>query len=95
MALSNSQHPFQPKQDSSLWTPDGNVPVGRHVQAATEGQMKTLTDMHDVAHQFGHIAVICLKCDKSFHGQNQGNGRMASISCGCREIRYVSERRIV
>lgn len=92
MALSNSQHPFQAKQESSLWTPDGNVPLHtKGVDQATAKDMQILADLHEVAQKFG-LVLVCRKCDHSFRGENQGNGRQSAIFCKCRQIRHVSER---
>lgn len=80
----------------NLWTPDRDIPLDRGlgVDHATPREMQILADLHTVAQKFG-LVLVCKKCDHSFQGQNDGNGRSHAIWCKCREIKADFQRRIV
>lgn len=77
-----------------LWLPGrGNVMIEKNVQAMSRSSLQTISRMHDVNVELGDIEVRCLRCGNSFQGANNGNERVPSISCGCREIRYNPDLR--
>lgn len=48
-----------------------------------------LIHMHEVAQKYG-LAIVCLRCDKSLHGENtNAPGTVPTVQCGCREWRFL------
>lgn len=73
----------------ALWTPDGMVSVSeRDVVPISLKELRALANMHEVCQRLG-LTVVCMKCDKSLSGRNDGHSTTASVSCGCRELRFT------
>lgn len=62
----------------------------RGVEEVSRDEIITLSKMHEIAANRG-ISVVCKACDHAFTGKNNDNpnAQTLSISCNCRELRYV------
>lgn len=73
---------------NQLWTPDGEVPLReKDVTPVTRQEIITLSHFHEFA-QRHNITVVCKRCDTAITGANNGNSRLLSVSCKCREWRF-------
>lgn len=72
----------------SLWTPGGEHPVQeRGVEPVTRDEIITLSKMQEIC--FNHdLTIFCRKCEKMIAGQNNGNSKVLTLQCQCRQLRY-------
>lgn len=72
----------------SIWTPGGEHPVQeRGVESLTRDEIITLSKMQEICFN-RELTIFCRKCEKLMAGQNNGNSKVLTLQCGCRELRY-------
>lgn len=74
---------------SRLWTPDGERPLQMDtVDVKAPIVRVTLVRMHEIAQKYG-IALVCMRCNHSIMGKNNGQEAVPTMACQCREFRFV------
>lgn len=76
---------------NSLWTPDGERALVERDVIPVQNAMERVTfaRMHEIAQRYG-ISLVCKRCDSSIEGKNNGHDAVPSVSCKCREWRFVA-----
>lgn len=73
---------------SSLWTPEGMVPLAQKgIVPISRQEIILLSKLHEFAQTHG-VMLVCQRCDGSIGGSNNGTGTTLSVACKCREFRF-------
>lgn len=73
----------------SLWTPGGEIRIReKDVVPLTREEIGCLIGLDAFSRKHG-VTVECHSCGKSLVGQNNGHETYFSVTCECREYRYV------
>lgn len=76
-----------------LFGADGHVAVHEEVGRVevTRQEIIMLSLLHEFA-QKHHIKVVCQKCERPFHGNNNDTKAELAVSCQCREFFFRQRR---
>ena len=76
---------------ASLWTPEGERRLVDKdvIIIANPMERVTFARMHEIAHR-EQFSLVCKRCDSAVTGQNNdAPGAVPTVSCKCREWRFV------
>lgn len=73
----------------TLWTPDGFVGIReKQVIPINLPILRMLSWLHEWAANM-EINIFCKRCEKAIRGQNNDSSKTFSVSCECREWKFI------